>query len=650
MVRAWKGQKYNSLKSQCKKNGELFVDPEFPPNTRSLFHSKIDNSVVWKRPGEICKVPKFIVAGVTCDDLNQGDLGNCWFVSACAGLAKEPKMFQKVVPESKAQEWPPENKVPSGDGEEKTGNYWGIFHFRFWRYGDLIDVVVDDLLPTKDGKLLYCHSKARNEFWSALLEKAYAKLYGDYEKLNTGFTSDALVDFTGGVAEKIPLSSFSSANEETKFRLFIDLQDAVLGSSFVTANIECGQEQVGSDAQHGLIKGHGYMLTNVMDMSLPKPLQAQYNKPSIKMIRLNNPWGTKEWTGPWSDDSPEWTQLTQKDRNKLGMKFQKEGDFWMSFDDFVKNFTKVEICHIVNTAIVSIKKSWSEAIFRGKWTVGVKGSSKDRSGGNEKHLSFLYNPQYVFDINGDQDSIIVSLEQNDIQIGAQTVSIDEIGFHIMQVESNRKYRVHIPMDKVYVSDYTKSRNVFKRVPLKRGRYIIIPSTSNPGIASEFLLRLYSSKKNGGRELLQEAPKPAMPCLPKLPLVTQVIAVKAAGLEKSPKPKETTDPFVVIKCEGDSVKGLHQKCTQEPAWGTKAIFYRKKPDLKPVVIEVWNKNRVVDDFMGMAEIEDRGQETKPAVVTVELYGKGKEGKGQPKEVKKQGKVTVELRSSTDLEYF
>jgi hypothetical protein len=66
----------------------------------------------------------------------------------------------------------------------------------------------------------------------------FSRLYGDYEKLNTGFISDTLVDFTGGVAEKIMLSNFTSADEETKFRLFVDLQDSVLGSSFVFVNIE----------------------------------------------------------------------------------------------------------------------------------------------------------------------------------------------------------------------------------------------------------------------------------------------------------------------------------------------------------------------------------------------------------------------------
>ena len=50
----------------------------------------------------------------------------------------------------------------------------------------------------KNGNLVYASNTTRpNEMWSCLLEKAYAKLYGNYENLEAGLTTDALIDMSG---------------------------------------------------------------------------------------------------------------------------------------------------------------------------------------------------------------------------------------------------------------------------------------------------------------------------------------------------------------------------------------------------------------------------------------------------------------------
>ncbi len=46
----------------------------------------------------------------------------------------------------------------------------------------------------------YAHSSTPNVMWVPLLEQCFAKLYGSYVALISGFVESALRDLTGGMA------------------------------------------------------------------------------------------------------------------------------------------------------------------------------------------------------------------------------------------------------------------------------------------------------------------------------------------------------------------------------------------------------------------------------------------------------------------
>ncbi|KAH9495989.1 Calpain-5, partial [Bulinus truncatus] len=479
MVVSYRKQSYSKLKKDCLAKGVLFEDIEFPANEKSLYFNKVDSSILWKRPKELCKAPRLVVEGATCDDLVTGEMKSTWFITACTALAHEPKLFNKVIPDVKGQEF----------GE--TTPYAGIFRFNFWRFGQWIEVVIDDRLPTKEGKLLFVHSKQRNEFWSALLEKAYAKLFGDYQSMTSGHTSDALVDFTGGVAERLILSTFDLEDESIKVMIFKKLEAAYDNKSLINCVIEVADEEIGQDGPEGLVLGQGYNVTMVKGIEMKKTLRKSFGD-MLYMIRLFNPWTGREWKGPWSDESTEMQSLPQHEWEKMGISFGNDGEFCMHLEDFLKYFTHVDICHFVNTSFFSLKKSWHESILFSEWTIG------GRNGGNDPSLStFLANPQYMFDIPS-SDSIMISLEQEDVTENRVAIreNKNSIGFFIYKVECNREYRIHLLEELVFQSDFMKTRNIFGSNIFTKGRYVILPCCEHTDTipVGQFMLRLYTATK------------------------------------------------------------------------------------------------------------------------------------------------------------
>ncbi|XP_072804783.1 calpain-8 isoform X1 [Vicugna pacos] len=340
------GQDFQTLRQRCLDSGVLFKDPEFPACPSALGYQDLGPSspqargIVWKRPTELCPSPQFIIGGAKRTDICQGALGDCWLLAAIASLTLNEELLYRVVPRD----------------QNFQDNYAGIFHFQFWQYGEWVEVVVDDRLPTKDGKLLFLHSEEGSEFWSALLEKAYAKLNGSYEALAGGSTVEGFEDFTGGISEFYDLKKPPAS-------LYQIIWKALRSGSLLACSIDVSSAaEAEAITSQKLVKSHAYSITGVEEVDFR-------GRPE-KLIRLRNPWGEVEWTGAWSDNAPEWNYIAPRQKEELYKKVE-DGEFWMSFSDFLRQFSRLEICNLSPDSLSSKEvHKWNLVLFNGRWTRG----------------------------------------------------------------------------------------------------------------------------------------------------------------------------------------------------------------------------------------------------------------------------------------
>lgn len=152
------------------------------------------------------------------DQIRQGALGNCWFLSALAVVAEKPNLLRRLLTHIETNEkgcyevnlcldgkWTPvivdaylpvvtvSNREHDGKNKRTTAGHQRI-DFRGMAHLKNNDTIM--ALPA------FC-AIPKGVLWPALVEKAYAKAHGSYSNLSGGFIAEGLADLTGAPTETI---------------------------------------------------------------------------------------------------------------------------------------------------------------------------------------------------------------------------------------------------------------------------------------------------------------------------------------------------------------------------------------------------------------------------------------------------------------
>jgi hypothetical protein len=67
----------------------------------------------------------------------------------------------------------------------KSLDFDGIYQYCFLYNGQIVSIIIDDYIPSYGNKPLFCGPHNFNETFPMLIEKALAKLYGNYKEISS---------------------------------------------------------------------------------------------------------------------------------------------------------------------------------------------------------------------------------------------------------------------------------------------------------------------------------------------------------------------------------------------------------------------------------------------------------------------------------
>ncbi|XP_077874515.1 calpain-10 isoform X3 [Ictidomys tridecemlineatus] len=478
---------------------ELFRDAAFPASDSSLFFNlstplaQFREDITWRRPQEICATPRLFPDNPWEGQVKQGLLGDCWFLCACAALQKSRHLLDQVF--------------PPGQPSWSDQTYCGLFTCRIWQFGRWEEVTIDDRLPCLAGRLCFSRCQREDVFWLPLLEKVYAKVYGSYEHLWAGQVADALVDLTGGLAERWSLKDLAGTSgqqdrphgwEHRTCRQLLRLKDQCLISCSVLSP-RAGARDLGAF--------HAFIVSDLRE------LRGRAGQ-GILLLRILNPWGRHCWQGLWREGGEGWSQVEPAEGAELLSQLQ-DGEFWVEEEEFLREFEEVTIGYPVTEAghlqsLYTEKTLCHTQALPGAWVVGQS------AGGCRNNSCFPCNPKYWLRLSEPSELCVAVLQRprkhpagrvralvghgpapsSLLGKDHQVKDYQAVGLHIWKVEKRRVSLPRIlstpPVAGTVCHAY--DREVHLHCELSPGYYLAVPSTFLKDMPGQFLLRVFSTGK------------------------------------------------------------------------------------------------------------------------------------------------------------
>lgn len=161
---------------------------------------------------------------------------------------------------------------------------------------------------------MFARKSKNGAYWLPLLEKAYAKLDQNYERLSGGMPYESLRTMTN-----MPTTYVSNAKGSAAAASWAAIE-RLAGRNFPMTSPCCNNR-----VNNGLVSGHAYTLLDAHKLSTGQ-----------RLVKMRNPWAFQEYKGDWSDSSSKWTAALKEEVG--GVVNSNDGTFWMDYETYIKEF------------------------------------------------------------------------------------------------------------------------------------------------------------------------------------------------------------------------------------------------------------------------------------------------------------------------